>query len=163
LGTTSVSFGAMPATSFTVNSDSSITAVSPGESVGRIVIAVTTPYGESSPEYCGPKGNKLHCSVHDYFDYKELTVTGVSPSSGSTLGGTSVTISGAGFELGSSATTFLFGKDVASDVECISSTECTAVSPAHKAGTVDVRAQVAGPHTKITSPGVPADQFLFAG
>ena len=47
LGATSVTFGSAPAAAFTVNSGSSITAVSPAEPPGTVDVAVTTPAGTS--------------------------------------------------------------------------------------------------------------------
>jgi IPT/TIG domain-containing protein/exosortase sorting signal-containing protein len=47
-GATAVKFGAISATSFTVNSDTSITAVSPPEALGVFNVTVTGPGGPSS-------------------------------------------------------------------------------------------------------------------
>jgi hypothetical protein len=45
---TAVSFGGVPASHYTVNSDSSITAVSPPESPGAVDVRVTTPAGQTA-------------------------------------------------------------------------------------------------------------------
>jgi hypothetical protein len=66
------------------------------------------------------------------------TVTGVSPSSGSTGGGTSVTISGTGFQYYATVT---IGGVPATNVAWPSSTSITAVTGAHAASTVDVVVQ----------------------
>jgi IPT/TIG domain len=63
-----------------------------------------------------------------------VSITGVSPASGTTTGGTSVTISGSGFEAGATVT---FG-GVAASVSSISATSISAKTPAHAAGTVAV-------------------------
>ena len=47
LGATSVDFGSTAATSFVVDSDQAITAVSPAGSVGQVDITVTGPDGGS--------------------------------------------------------------------------------------------------------------------
>jgi hypothetical protein len=47
-GTTSVSFGSLPARSVTVNSSWSLTAVSPGGATGAVAVWVATPTGTSS-------------------------------------------------------------------------------------------------------------------
>ena len=47
-GATSVEFGSTPATSYTVNSPSSITATSPPETPGLVDVRVTTPNGTSA-------------------------------------------------------------------------------------------------------------------
>lgn len=63
------------------------------------------------------------------------TVTSVSPNSGPTSGGTSVTITGTNFALGA---TVKFDSNAATNVSVANSTTITAVVPAHAAGTVNV-------------------------
>jgi IPT/TIG domain len=63
------------------------------------------------------------------------TVTAISPTSGTTSGGTSVTITGTGFLSGP---TVSLGGTSATNVTVVSSTSITATSPAHAPGTVDV-------------------------
>jgi hypothetical protein len=46
-GATAVKFGTLPATSFTVVNDSTITAVSPGHALGIVDVTVTTPTGST--------------------------------------------------------------------------------------------------------------------
>jgi len=154
LGTTAVNFGETGAASFTVNSEKSLTAVSPAETVARIEITVTTPYGTSPHEFCA----KLeHCSIRDYYKFVTPTITNVSPNSGSTAGGTSVTVTGTGFGVGTGATVFKFGSTPASSVNCTTITSCAIVSPPHKAGVFAVRATVGGMTTAIAPP----DEFTF--
>jgi len=62
-------------------------------------------------------------------------VSGVSPLSGPTTGGASVTISGTGFASGATVT---FGGTAATNVTVVGSTTITAVTPAHSAGSVNV-------------------------
>jgi hypothetical protein len=66
------------------------------------------------------------------------TVTGVSPSCGSTSGGTSVTISGTGFQ---SYATVTIGGVKATSVTTVNSTTITATTGGHTAATVDVVVQ----------------------
>ncbi|MFE3798846.1 IPT/TIG domain-containing protein [Nocardia tengchongensis] len=47
-GATAVSFGATPATSFSVDSDTQITAVAPAGTAGTVLVTVTTPGGTSN-------------------------------------------------------------------------------------------------------------------
>src|SRR5687767_9213106 len=68
-------------------------------------------------------------------DNSTPTVTAISPSSGTTSGGTSVTITGTGFLTGATVT---LGGTAATNVTVVSSTSITATTPAHAAGTVDV-------------------------
>jgi hypothetical protein len=81
-------------------------------------------------------------------------VTAVSPSSGPTSGGTTVTITGTGF---SGATKVIFGTVLAGSFTVVSATEITAVSPA----------QVAALHNVFvttsygTSATVTADEFTY--
>ncbi len=63
------------------------------------------------------------------------TVSGVSPASGTTAGGTPVTITGTGFLAGA---TVAFGTTAATSVTVVSSTTITATPPAHAAGAVNV-------------------------
>ena len=82
------------------------------------------------------------------------TVSGVSPTSGTTAGGTDVTITGTGF---TGATAVDFGANAATGVTVVSPTSITAISPAGTAGVVDVTVTTpAG--TSATSS---ADQFTY--
>jgi large repetitive protein len=146
-GATGVSFGSTPALSYTVNSATSVTAVSPAGSAGAVNITVTTPDG-TSPVVSA-----------DTFTYSSSapTVTAVSPSSGAAAGGTSVTISGSGF---SGATAVKFGGVAATTFAVGSSSSITATAPAGTAGsTVDIT--VTGPGG--TSATGAADHFTYGG
>ncbi|MEA2334838.1 MAG: hypothetical protein QOG40_1328 [Solirubrobacteraceae bacterium] len=145
-GASAVRFGTTAATSFTVNSGTSITALAPAGTSGSVDLTVTGPAGTSAT------------TSADLYKYKPPTVTNVSPNTGPTAGGTSVTITGSGFALGA-ATTFKFAAGLATSVNCSSTSVCTALSPPHaKAATVEVKAKVAS----FGSPkNVPADQFTY--
>jgi hypothetical protein len=146
-GATAVTFGATAATSFKVDSATQITAVAPPGVPGTVDVRVTAPSGTSA------------ITSKDHFKYGSPTVEGVSPASGPLAGGTSITITGSGFALGS-ATAFKVGKVLATSVNCSSTTSCTALTPAAtKAGAVDVRATVAG---KTSKKNAPADQFTYS-
>jgi outer membrane protein assembly factor BamB len=82
------------------------------------------------------------------------SVTGVSPASGPTTGGTSVTITGAGF---TGATAVDFGSNPATTFTVNSSTSITATTPAGAAGTVGVSVTTANG----TSPPSTAAQFTY--
>jgi len=82
------------------------------------------------------------------------SVTSITPSSGPGAGGTSVTIDGQNF---SAVSAVDFGGQPATSFHVVTSTEISAVSPAHAAGPVDVT--VATPNgTSATSS---ADQFTY--
>jgi hypothetical protein len=143
-GATAVAFGSVSGTSFTVNSESSITAVSPAETAGTVNLTVTTPNGTSA------------ISTADRFKFVP-TITGLSPNTGSTGGGTIVTVTGTGFAVGTTATVFKFGTTTAGSVNCESSTECNVISPAHAAGKVYVVATV----NKVNSPKTAEALFTY--
>jgi Regulator of chromosome condensation (RCC1) repeat/IPT/TIG domain len=145
-GATAVSFGTTPAASFTVNSATSISAVSPAGTSGASPIAVTTPTGTSA------------ATPHDIFKYELPTITSLSPSAGPAAGGTLVTATGTGFAPGSGTTAFKFGAVLATSVSCESTTTCVLLTPAKKAAAVDMAAIVG----KLKStPAPPGDLFTF--
>ena len=69
------------------------------------------------------------------------TVSSVSPNSGSTAGGTAVTITGANFAAGATVT---FGGTAATSVAVVNSTTIKATTPAGSAGAVTVTVMVSG-------------------
>jgi len=141
-GATAVNFGGTAATSFTVNSSTSITATSPATSAGTVDVRVATVGGFSAT------------SAADQFTFVAApVVTSISPTAGPTVGGTSVTITGANF---SGATAVTFGATAATGFTVNSSTSITATSPAGT-GIVDVRVTTIG-GTSATSA---ADQFAY--
>jgi hypothetical protein len=142
---TAVSFGALPAASFTVNSATRITAASPADAAGTVDVTVTSAGGTSATV------------SGDHFRFGPPTVTEVSPNSGSAAGATSVTVTGTGFVPGTAGVSFNFGGPPGTSVNCSSFTQCTVVSPAHRAGVVAVRATV----SRATSPTAPGDQFSY--
>ena len=142
-GATAVKFGASAATGYTVNPDTQITATSPAGSAGTVDVTVTGATGTSVT------------GVADQFTYVVApTVTGVSPGSGPTGGGTSVAITGTGF---GSASAVTFGSTAAASFTVNSATSITATSPAGSAGTVDVTVTAAG-GTSVTGS---ADRFTY--
>jgi len=141
----SVEFGGVAATSFTVNTDSSITAVAPAHMAGTIDITVTTSGGTSAT---------LSADHFTYITPPAPVVTGVSPSSGSYMGGTSVTISGSNF---TGAGSVLFGGLAATSFTVNTDGSITAVAPAHFVGTVDITVTTSS-GTSATSS---ADDFTY--
>lgn len=77
------------------------------------------------------------------------TVTGVSPTSGTTAGGTAITITGTNF---TGANTVTIGGNNATLVTVASATKITAVTPAGVAGAADVRVTT-GNGTSAINPG----------
>ncbi len=118
-----VTFGDSTATDIVVISSGTITAVTPAHPAGTVDVIVTNPSGLSDTLSSGLT----------FLSHPEVTF--INPSSGTELGGTSVTIVGSNFQSGSTVT---FGDSTATDIVVISSGTITAVTPAHPAGTVDV-------------------------
>ncbi|WP_244522072.1 Ig-like domain repeat protein [Bradyrhizobium embrapense] len=139
---TAVRFGAVNATSFTINSSERITAVAPA-GTGTVDVTVTNPSGTSLT------------SPVDQFTYvaSAPTVTSISPAAGPTSGGTTVIITGTGL---TAATAVTFGATHATGFTVNSSTQITATSPAGT-GTVDITVTTAV-GTSATSA---ADRFTF--
>ena len=125
-GASSVKFGSVAATGVTVNSDTSVTATAPAGQAGAVDVTVITPGGTSAAN-----GNDLYT----YTPPPAPTVTNVSPVSGPTKGGTSVTITGTAL---TGASSVKFGSVAATGVAVNSDTSVTATAPAGQAGAVDV-------------------------
>jgi hypothetical protein len=141
-GASAVKFGSTNATSFTVNSTTSITAMSPA-GTGTVDVTVTTSGGTSAT------------SSADQFTYVvPPAITQVKPIKGRSAGGTTVTITGTGF---TGATAVKFGTVDATTFKVSSDTIIKAVSPAETAGTVDIRVTTPNGTSAITS----ADHYKF--
>lgn len=130
-GITSVKFDISNATSFTVDSNTQITAVSPAHAVGIVHITATNPVGTSTT------GND------DLYTYatgtSSPTITGITPKVGTSVGGTTVVITGTGFTGITAANGVKFGAFNAASYVVNSDTKITAVTKAHAVGIVDVR------------------------
>jgi hypothetical protein len=123
-----VTFGSAAATNVVVVSGTQITATTPAGSAGAVTVTVTVN-GQSG-------------SLANGFSYiLPPTVSSVSPNSGSTLGGTAVTIAGTNFATGATVT---LGGTAATNVDVVNSTTITATTPAGSAGAVTVT---------VTNPG----------
>jgi hypothetical protein len=116
-GTTSVKFGTTPASSFTVVSDTELDAVTPAHLAGTVPISITTHGGTDS-------------SLS--FGYQPAPViSSITPTSGSTAGGTTVNITGAGLI---DTLQVYFGTTPATGFTVNSDNSVTATSPAGTAG-----------------------------
>ncbi len=118
----SVSFGGVQSPHVTVVSSVQLSAIVPPHAAGTVNIVVSDSNGNSS-------------SLPRAFTYTSalITVSGVSPNSGSTSGGTAVVITGSNFASGA---TVSFGGTPATAVSFVSSTQLNATTPPHAAGTV---------------------------
>ncbi|MGV9840231.1 ice-binding family protein [Nocardia niigatensis] len=134
-GATAVSFGGTPATSFTVNSSTQITAVTPAHSAGTVAVTVTTAGGTSNGVA---------------FTYIAVpTLTSIAPTSGPPSGGTVAVLTGTGL---TGATAVSFGGTPAILFAVNSDTQITVLTPPHVAGTVQVT---------VTTPGGTSNGVAF--
>uniref|UniRef100_UPI000AA36068 beta strand repeat-containing protein n=1 Tax=Nocardia amamiensis TaxID=404578 RepID=UPI000AA36068 len=133
-GTTAVDFGLTPAASFTVVSDTQITAVAPART-GTAAVTVTTIGGTSGAVF--------------YTFVPAPTLTSIVPGSGPETGGNTVSLIGTRF---TGATTVEFGGTPAASFTVISDAVITAVAPAGT-GTVAVT---------ITTPGGTGNPLTYS-
>jgi subtilase family serine protease len=123
---TSVRFGSSPATSFTVVSNTQLTAVAPAGR-GNATVSLTTIDGAAHP-----------AKTYQYL--ATPTVRSLSPRTGKRTGGTRVTVSGTSFV---EVAGVRFGSRPARSFRVVSATKLVAVAPAG-GGTVAIR---------VTTPG----------
>jgi hypothetical protein len=124
-GATSVSFGSVLA-DFQVNSDGSITAYAPPQVAGTVDITVTSFSGTSA------------ASSADQFTFTNAAlpvITSLSVSSGSTAGGTLVTLTGSGF---TNAYAVNIGGTSVASIAVNSDSQLSFVTPPNAAGIWDV-------------------------
>jgi hypothetical protein len=125
-GASTVTIGGVAATAISVFSATTITATTPAGSAGAANVVVTTPAGTS-----GTSGNNRYT----YVTSAAPTVTTITANSGTTAGGTSVTITGTNF---TGATAATIGGSAATFVTVVNATTITAATPVHAAGIVSV-------------------------
>jgi hypothetical protein len=133
-GATSVTFDGLAATTINVVNSTTITCITPAHSAGAVGIIVTTEGGSSG----------------EFLSFTYITppnITGISPSSGSTLGGTNATITGINF---TGATSVTFDGLAATTINVVNSTTITCSTPAHNAGAVGII---------VTTGGGPSSAF----
>jgi IPT/TIG domain len=136
-GATAVAFGGANASSFSVDSDTQITAVTP-PGLGVVDVDVVVPAPNQFVYVPTPS---------------RVEITAVNPALGSAGGGDVVSITGHGF---TGAAGVRFGGNDAMAISADSDTQITCTSPPGS-GTVDITVVTpAG-----TSPATPADQFTY--
>ncbi len=143
-GAIAVKLGSTSAASFTVESATSITAVTPAEPVGRVSVTVTTSTATSDPQ--GAASYLFRPSI-----------TRLAPDSGAVSGGGAVTITGGGFIPGRTGTSFEFGSTRSTSVNCPSTSTCVVVAPPHAAGVTQVSAFVGA----VGSAKTAASKFTY--
>lgn len=121
-GVTHVTFGGIPATNITVDSDTHVTATAPAHATGNVDVEIATASGQKS-------------SISGIFNYADLTVDRVDPASGPVGGGTNISISGNGFGPGCSVK---IGSAPATSVYVGGLRSITATTPAGAIGAADI-------------------------
>ncbi|MNS26337.1 IPT/TIG domain protein [compost metagenome] len=170
-GATAVHFGALPAQTFQVLSDTQISATAPASMAqGTVGVSVTTPAGVhtlgnafqySVPNILpGPGTNPpvvnppvVTPPVIPPFTFPTITVTSLGTTSGSTAGGTTVVINGSIFN--STGMVVSFG-GTAVPYTFTDGTRISIITPPHAAGTVDVSVSFF-----IFTPGTLAGAFTY--
>ena len=129
-----MTFGGTAATNVVVVNSTTITATTPAGSAGAVTVTVTVSGLERKP---------------DEWVHLRRTADGEQclPNSGSTAGGTAVTITGTNFAAGATVT---FGGAAATNVVVVNSTTITATTPAGSAGAVTVTVTVSGQSGSLT-------------
>ncbi len=139
IAATGVTIGGAPATNVVVVSSTTITATIPAGTAGPASVLVTSPYGSNAAN-----------SLFTYF--APPTISGISPSTGLTTGGTIVTITGTNL-LGGMGVQF---GSIAATITSVSSTQIVATAPVGS-GTVDVTVITPGGTSAVSA----ADQFTY--
>jgi hypothetical protein len=139
-GATSATFGGYAGSHLTVVNDTTLTVTSPAYAAGLHYIQITTPAGTSG---------KVAAAA---FTYEAApTVTAVSPSTGPTSGGTSVTVTGTGF---TGATSVTFGGYPGTHLTVINDTTLTVTSPPYSSGLH---------YIQVSTPGGTSGKVAAAG
>ncbi len=122
-----VNFGSAAAASVSFVSSTQLRATTRPSTAGTVTVEVINPDGKKD--------------THNGFTFKSPrppapSITSISPTSGSTAGGTVVTINGANFQSGARV---FFGNVAATSVSFVSSSQLRATSPPHPAGSVPIQ------------------------
>lgn len=121
VGVTTVLFGTVAATSFSVISATQIVAIAPAVIAGVVNVTVTNAGGSATGAYT--------------YSAAAPSIAALSPVSGTSAGGTSVVITGTNF-IGTTAVTF--GGVSATSFQINSATQITALTPPRAPGSVTV-------------------------
>jgi hypothetical protein len=147
VGATTVSVGGAPCTAVNVSSASQLTCITPAGAAGAVNVIATTPGGPSN-------------AITYTFD-SAPSVTTVSPLRGPVAGGTTITLTGTGYMVGSTAVS-VAGQACAA-VNVASATSLTCVTPAAAAGAANVIVTTLGgpgPAATFTYDAIPTANFI---
>jgi Uncharacterized conserved protein len=142
-----ISTGTVTATGVSVSTPSQLTGTFDlaGKNYGAYTVVVTNPDGSF-----GILGSRFWILL------PVPTISSVLPTSGTTAGGTAVTITGSGF---TGATSVNFGAAAGTGVTVISDSRIIVTSPPHLIGTVDITVTTPGGTNAVSS----SDQFTYRG
>lgn len=115
----------------------------------------------SGPQGTSKSNGTSADAVGAQFDYLQTpTITGVSPASGPTVGGNTVTITGTGFEFSRilEVRGLAFGSTPATSFTVNSATQITATVPPGAVGTVDITMTALG---NVAVPTSAADRYVY--
>jgi hypothetical protein len=138
---TNVTFGGVPAIQLVVVSATSLTCVTPPHAAAAVDVVATNTAGSGT------------LAAGYTYAAAAPTVTGVSPATGTTGGGTPVTINGTGFD---GATQVNFGTHPATNIDVITDRQLTVDSPPGAVGAVAVSV------TNATGTGSLAAAFTYS-
>ena len=145
-GTVAVSFGGARATGLTLTEagagNYSISCTTPAHAPGPVDVVITNP-GNTTGTLAG---------AFTYFPQPPPTPVSISPVEGSSLGGTTATITGFGF-IPSGYHQVYFGDVPATNVTCPNDQTLTCTTPSHPAGMVDITVTVGGKTGPVLAGG----------
>jgi hypothetical protein len=130
------------ATGVTFVSASQLRANTPAASAGTYAVQVTNPDGQA--------GTLANAFTYTTPTTPSPTLTSIAPATGTTAGGTAVTLTGTNFAAGATVT---IGGTAATSVAIVSATSITAVTPAGAAGARDVRVTLTGGQSATLTGG----------
>lgn len=142
-GANSVNFGGTILAPTVVN-DTTITVTAPAHAAGKVDVTVSHP----------TNGTSLNTIADDYLYLDVPVVTSLSPTSGPSTGGNTVTITGLSL---TGALSVTFGGTAATSYTVTNDTTITATAPAHAAGQVDVLVTT----SLGTSANTAADDYTY--
>lgn len=125
-GTKNVQFGGESGTSLNIVNDSCLTIITPPDTAGTVAISVINPAGI---------GVSLGSAIMFHYEEPIPKLTSISPDSGSTEGGTIVTITGSWFN---GTRDVQFGGKSGTGLKVIDNSHLTIITPASSAGTFPV-------------------------
>ncbi len=128
-----VTIGGTAATGCTVSGTTSIACTTPAHSAGALNVAVSVAGSNQT--------------LSGGYTYQALAITSVSPSSGSTAGGASITLTGTGFASGA---TVSIGGVAATGCSVVSATSITCTTPAGTSGAANVVVSLSGTNVTLT-------------